>query len=164
MSNAATTAVNALNKFYIRQYPGEVAAWLSELSPKEAVSAIVRIPANMIATVWEKLPSHVARSLLIKLSLTQGRNILMRIDPSDAALALRSLEPELQDQYLEGIEPMLAKELRRLMSYPSDSAGALMDTAIITFKADTSAQQTLKQLRRHRGQVGRHLFIVGEQG
>jgi magnesium transporter len=164
MPNAANTAVNALNKFFIRQYPGEVAVWLSELSPKEAVSAIVRIPVNMIAAVWEKLPTHVARSLLTGLPLEQGRNILMRIDPSDAALALRSLEPELQEQYLERFEPLLSKELRRLMSYPSDSAGALMDPSIITFKADASVHQTLKQLRRHRGKVGRHVFIVDEQG
>ena len=76
MANATTTAVNALNRFFIRQYPGEVAAWLSELSPKEAVGAVVRIPTNMIAAVWEKLPAHVARSLLGNLSLEQGRSIL----------------------------------------------------------------------------------------
>jgi magnesium transporter len=164
MANSTTTAVNALNKFFIRQYPGEVAVWLSELSPKEAAAAIVRIPINMIAAVWEKLPSHVARSLLTGLSLEQGRGILIRIDPSHAALALRSLEPELREQYLERIEPLLAKELRRLMSYPPDSAGALMDPAVITFPADAAAQQTLKQLRRFRGRVGRHIFIVDEQG
>ena len=164
MANATTTAVNALNKFFIRQYPGEVAAWLSELSPKEAAAAIVRIPVNMIAAVWEKLPSHVARSLLTGLSIEQGRGILIRIDPSHAALALRSLEPELREQYLERIEPLLAKELRRLMNYPPDSAGALMDPAVITFQADAAAQQTLKQLRRYRGSVGRHVFIVDEQG
>lgn len=164
MDNATTTAVNALNKFFIRQYPGEVADWLSELSPKEAVAAIVRIPVNMIAAVWEKLPPHVARSLLTNLSIEQGRNVLMRIDPSYAALALRNLEPELREHYLERIEPMLGKELRRLMSYPPDSAGALMDPAIITFRGDAVVQQTLKKLRRFRGNVGRFVFIVNEQG
>jgi magnesium transporter len=39
-----------------------------------------------------------------------------------------------------------------------------MDPAIVTFKADATAQQTLRQLRRHRGNVGRHIFIVDEQG
>lgn len=164
MANATTTAVNALNRFFIRQYPGEVAAWLSELSPKEAVNAVGRIPSNMIAAVWEKLPTHVARSLLNNLSLEQGRSILMRVDPSHAALVLRSLEPELREHYLERIEPLLAKELLRLMNYPPDSAGALMDPAIITFKADAAAQQTLRQLRRHRGSIGRHIFVVDEHG
>ena len=164
MATSATTAVNALNRFFIRQYPGEVAGWLSELSPKEAVAAAVRIPANMISSVWEKLPTHVARSLLGSLSLEQGRNILTRVDPSYAALVLRSLEPELRDQYLQRLEPMLSKELLRLMNYPADSAGALMDPAIITFKSDSTAQQTLKQLRRQRGRVGRHIYIINEQG
>lgn len=164
MANATTTAVNALNRFFIRQYPGEVAAWLSDLSPKEAVGAVVRIPANMIAAVWEKLPVHVARSLLGNLSLEQGRGILMRVDPSHAALVLRSLEPALRDRYVEILEPLLAKELLRLMDYPLDSAGALMDPAIVAFKGDAVAQQALKQMRRHRGHVGRHIFIVDEQG
>jgi magnesium transporter len=147
MANAATTAVNTLNRFFIRQYPGEVAEWLSELSPKEAVSAVVRIPGGMISTVWEKLPPHVARSLLGNLPLEQGRGILMRID-----------------RYLERVEPLLAKELLRLMNYPPDSAGALMDPAIVTFKSDATAQQTLRQLRRYRGSTGRHVFIVDDQG
>jgi len=163
MPNAAT-AVNALNKVFIRQYPGEVAAWLSELSPSEAVAAVLRIPANMIAAIWGRLPAHVARSLLTSLPLDQGRDILTRIDPSDAAPALRSLEAGLRENYLERLEPLLARELRRLMDYPPDSAGALMDPAIITFQADAGAQQTLKQLRRHRGSVGRHVFIVDEHG
>jgi magnesium transporter len=164
MSNSATTAVTALNKVFIRQYPGEVAAWLSEMSTRDAVAAIVRIPVNMIAAVWEKLPIHVARSLLISLNLEQGCNILMRIDPSDAALALRSLEPELREHYLERIEPMLGKELRRLLNYPHDSAGALMDPNVITFKSDVAAQQALKHLRRHRGSAARHIFVVDEHG
>jgi len=165
MPIAAATAVNALNKFFIRQYPGEVAAWLSDLSPNEAVAAIVRIPINTVGAVWEKLPTHVTRSLLTNLSLEQGRSILMRIDPSHAALALRSLDSELREQYLERIEPLLAKELRRLMDYPPDSAGALMDPAVISFKADATAQQTLKQLRRYRATGGRFVvFIVDEQG
>jgi magnesium transporter len=164
MANAATTAVNTLNRFFIRQYPGEVAEWLSELSPKEAVIAIVRIPTNLIAAVWEKLPPHVARSLLNNLSLEQGRSILMRVDPAQAALTLRSLEPELREHYLEKLEPLLAKELLRLMNYPPDSAGALMDPAVITFRDDAMAQLTLRQLRRHQGKVGRHIFIVDEHG
>ena len=164
MANATTTAVTALNRFFIRQYPGEVAAWLSELSPKEAVGAIIRIPANMIAAVWEKLPVHVGRSLLGNLSLEQGRGILTHVDPYHAAQILRSLEPTLREQYLEKLEPLLAKEMLRLMNYPLDSAGALMDPAIVTFKGDAVAQQTLKQLRRHHAKVGRHIFIVDEQG
>ena len=163
MPNAAT-AVNALNKVFIRQYPGEIAAWLSDLSQKEAVAAVTRIPANMIAAIWGRLPAHVTRSLLTNLPLEQGRDILMRIDPSDAALTLRSLEAELRENYLERIEPLFARELRRLMSYPADSAGALMNPAIITFQADAGVQQTLKQLRRHRGSVGRHVFVVDEHG
>lgn len=164
MNNNASVAVNALNKYYVRQYPGEVAAWISELTPGEAVAAIVRVPVNMIAAVWQKLPAHVARSLLSNLSLEQGRSILMRIDPANAALALRNLEPESSETYLQRLEPMLAKELRRLMQYPSNSAGALMDPAIMTFHSDANAQQALRQLRRYRGSVGKYIFIIDEQG
>jgi len=164
MANAATTAVNVLNRFYIRQYPGEVAEWLSSLPPREAVSAVVRIPANMTAAIWDKLPVHVALSMLDNLSLQQGRNILIHIDPARAALILRGVESERRAHYLEGIEPLLAKELQRLMQYPPDSAGALMDPAIITFRDDAMVQQALRLLRRHRGAVSRHIFVVDEQG
>jgi magnesium transporter len=164
MNNTAATAVNALNKVFIRQYPGEVAEWLSELPGREAVAALLRIPVNQLAAVWEKLPPHVGRSLLTQVNLEQARHILSRIDPADAASTLRSLDDERRDQYLERLDPMLGKELRRLMQYPPDSAGALMDTGIITFKGDAPAHSTLRQLRRHRNQVGRQVFIVDDEG
>jgi magnesium transporter len=164
MSNAAATAVNALNKVFIRQYPGEVAEWLGDLPAREATAAVLRIPVNHLAAVWEKLPPHVARSLLTEINLEQARHLLSRIDPADAASALRSLDPERRDQYLERLDPLLGKELQRLMHYPPDSAGALMDAGVITFKGNAPAQATLRQLRRHRDQVGREVFIVDDEG
>lgn len=164
MSSAANTAVNALNKVFIRQYPGEVAEWLSDLPAREAMAALLRIPVNNLAAVWEKLPPHVARTLLTQMNLEQARQVLSRIDPADAAAALRSLDEERRQEYLERLEPMLAKELRRLMQYPPDSAGALMDTGIITFKRDAPVHAALRQLRRYRDQVGRQIFIVDDEG
>lgn len=164
MSNAASTAVNALNKVFIRRYPGEVAEWLSDLPAREATAAVLRIPVNNLAAVWEKLPPHVARSLLTEVNLEQARHILSRIDPADAAAALRSLDNERRTQYLERLDPMLGKELRRLMQYPPDSAGALMDTGVITFRAAAPVHTTLRQLRRHRNQVGREVFVVDDEG
>jgi magnesium transporter len=164
MSNAAATAVNALNKVFIRQYPGEVAEWLGDLPAREASAAVLRIPVNHLAAVWEKLPPHVGRSLLTEINLEQARHLLSRIDPADAASALRSLDPERRDQFLERLDPMLGKELRRLLQYPPDSAGALMDAGVITFKGDAPVQVALRQLRRYRNQVGRQVFIVDDQG
>jgi magnesium transporter len=64
---------------------------------------------------------------------------------------------------LSRLDPSIAKELRRLMEYPEETAGRLMDTRIMTFRETMTAGDALAMLRQKRLQTARSMFIVDDQ-
>ena len=163
MSSAAT-AIEALNRHYLQQHPGEVAEWLSELSARRAAAFIEGLTPDQLIAVWDRLPFHVAHALFTRLPMERAALILSRADPSRAAQHLRALEAEQRAAYLQNIEGGLAKELRRLMEYPPDTAGAIMDPVVPSFRAHHNAQDTLKYLRRYRGANTRSVLVADDDG
>src|SRR3569833_2507169 len=147
MSTAAT-AVQELYRHYLRRHPDEVAEWLSELSSRRALAVLGKMPDPLLLHVWSKLPFHVAHALFAKLPASRATLLLARGDPGQAAQTLRALDVEQRETYLCDIQAPLAKDLRRLLDYPPDSAGALMHPVVATFRAQQSAQEVLKYLRR----------------
>src|SRR3569623_2071646 len=150
--SAASAAIQELNRHYLRQHPDEVAEWLSELSLRRALEAVTSMPDALFLTVWAKLPPQVAAL------------ILSRGDPTLAAQSLRGLDLDQRERYLQHIEPGLAQDLRRLLAYPPDRAGAIMDPVVATFRPHHYARDVLKQLRRFRGIATRSVLVVDDDG
>lgn len=160
----SATAVQELNRHYLHHHPDEVAQWLSERSPRRALAALEKMPDSLFLNVWTRLPFHVAHLLFTRLPEARATLVLARGDPSQATRLLRALGPERREQYLQRVESVPAKDLRRLLAYPSDSAGALMDPVVATFRPHQTAQQVLKYLKRFRGAASRNVLVVDENG
>lgn len=164
MGHTASAAIQELNRHYLRQHPDEVAEWLGELPARRALAALTQLPEPHLLQVWAKLPFHIAHVLFERLPLPRAAAILTRGDPAQAAQLLRALGDERRAAYLRELEPGVAKDLLRLLSYPHDSAGALMDPVVATFRAHQSAQQVLKYLRRFRNAATRNVLVVDDDG
>jgi magnesium transporter len=52
-----------------------------------------------------------------------------------------------RDTLLTQLEPKVANEIREILSYPSDTAGALMDPRITAFGEDITVDEALKKMR-----------------
>ena len=162
--SAAATALRELYRHYLRRHPDEVAEWLSEISSRRALAALEQMPDPLVLRVWSKLPFHVAHALFTKLPPARATLLLTRGDPVQAAQTLRALDVEQREAYLREIDTALAQDLRRLLDYPPDSAGALMHPVVATFRARQSAQEVLKYLRRFRGAATRDVIVVDDEG
>ena len=75
---------------------------------------------------------------------------------------LASLEHEERAAALLTLNPAVRAEIERLMKYPDDSAGRLMDARITHFRGSFTVDQTLALLRRQRNQATRSLFLIDE--
>src|SRR3569623_229186 len=162
--SAASAAIQELNRHYLRQHPDEVAEWLSELSLRRALEAVTKMPYALFLNVWAKLPPHVAHALYVQLPPPRAAQIQSRGDPTQAAQSLRGLDPDQREHYLQHIEPDLAQDFRRLLAYPPDSAGAIMDPVVAPFRTHHNARDVLKQLRRFRGIATRSVLVVAADG
>lgn len=144
----------------IRRYPAEATQRLEDLPIAEILAILAALPVDDTLGVWERLSPEVGRQLLKEMDEQLATMVIDRLDPACSALLLRGLEGEHSERLLGRLAPPVAAELRRVLAYPPDCAGALMDSRIFYFHPDMSVNEALAKLRGQRQRGFRLVFIV----
>lgn len=162
MADPAGVAIEALNRRFLLDHPWRAAQQIEAMPASEAAAALASQPAAVLAPVATRLTPNVAAAVTGKLPRELARALLAELLPNDALRILNLLEDELRDALLDELDAAVSGEIRRLMRYPDDCAGRLMDTRIAHFRGSATAEQTLNQLRAARSRTTRSLFLVDD--
>ena len=112
-------------------------------------------------TLWA--PDRAAR-IIGALGEESIRRVVPLLSPSRASALLRRLDDAQRDRCLAALDEALAGELRELATYPSDTAGALMDPRVTSFRAEATAREVIQRLRRFRNRRIQDVFVVSDDG
>jgi len=74
-------------------------------------------------------------------------SIVSELDPDDAADVLSELPEEERAELLESIPPAESAEIKELLSYSEDSAGGIMDPAVISVSEDATVAEAVNKIR-----------------
>ena len=69
------------------------------------------------------------------------------MSPDEAADLLAELPKERSEELLDLMQDEDAEDVRKLLTYPEDSAGGIMTTEFVTVPPDVTAEQTISILR-----------------
>lgn len=168
MAQAATTKqrdpAELLVERYLDRFPGEAVDVLGTLPPEELKSFLESLEPARAAGVLEKLSELTASDCLVTLDEAAWSRIAPKMDPYRAALIISRLAPEQRETLLEGLESALADEIRELMSYPSDTAGALMDTRVLSFRPRDTVKDVLARLGTWHRRDTRYVLVTSNDG
>jgi magnesium transporter len=154
----------ALRREAVQLYP-EQAAGLLESHPVAATAALLAgEPPAAAAAVLQALSPEIASRVLGALDDRAFAAITACADPARVAPALARLEESERGKRLALLHPRQAAELVELMSYPPESAGALMDRRVTTFRSGTTAAAALDRLRSLREREFDDVFLVDAEG
>lgn len=162
MEATTSAAIVALNRRFLLDYPHIAAQRIEAMLPDEAAEALRAHDANTLVPVMLRLSPEVAAQLLANFEQATVARLLTELSPGDAARILASLEESGRKNYLGWLEESAAREIRRALEYPADSAGHLMETRIAQFRGSSTVGETLARLRKARAQTTRSLFIVDD--
>jgi magnesium transporter len=160
MSAELDTAVAALNRRFLLDFPRLAATRLEELSTDEAVEALQTQDPHVLVPVMSCLAPDVATDILLDLPAELSARILAEMSPNDAAKLMSRLDYEARERHLAMLGEPIAAEIRRLLAYPPDSAGGLMETRVAHFRESATVEATLERLRKDRPRTSRSIFIV----
>ena len=158
--NSATTIVNSA---YCRRFPDEVAEYLAALPPDHAWAPLQDVAVKDAVAVWEQLPTDIAEAILAQADTTYLGELFRLLDPVYAASLLRRADPQLRTRVQARLAPAVAQDLERLMGFPDNSAGGLMDPRTVTLRGDMTARDALERLRRNKPRFTHHLFVVDRE-
>ena len=129
----------------------DVAEICGELTQEEVLKLLRALPDEFAGGVLERLPDETRNSAFEQLKPAEAATLLAEMAPDDRADALQSLEMPLQEKLLaelETVEPEAAEEVRELVAYPEDSAGAIMTTAFVGIAPETKVWQAIDEVRK----------------
>ena len=120
--------------------PAVSAAVIEHLSASENAEMFARQTAGVAALVLERMLPSAAARVIAELGERAG-GVLAQMAPARAAIALRWLPEEERESALATVGGRAGRELRDSLSYPDNSAGALMDPRVnLARSSDTAAE------------------------
>jgi magnesium transporter len=147
---------------------------VNSLHPAEVAQLLESLPPAQRDVVWEFVEPDAEGEVLVELSEHVRADLIRAMNPDELVAATEGLQvddladlvadlPEnVTQQLLKSMDLADRERLNRVLAWPEDSAGGLMNTDTISLRADASVEVVLRYLRM-RGELPERtdsLFIV----
>jgi CBS domain-containing protein len=148
-----------------RLLPADLAALLEDLGRQERRELLDVVEPAAAADALESMHPDKRRQLLTETGPPRAADLIALMEPDEAARALRGLPRQQRDQLLAAMFDDKAEALRSVMSFGPDTAGGVMNTAlVIASVADTVEHvRILLRIKRHVADLDA-VVVVDEQG
>lgn len=136
-----------------RLHPADVADILEELSRDEQKAVIESLDEETAAQALSEIPTRMQAALLESIPAEKASDIIEEMPPDEAADVLQEMPPETSAELLAGMESSEAKDVRGLLGFEEDTAGAMMTTDFIAIDASAPVERVIEALRSFEGTV-----------
>lgn len=128
-------------------HPGESARLLEALTPKDRTQLWGGLDAQTQGDILAELSDDVAEQLLQEMDNTSIVSSTEGMDVDDLADIVPSLPEGALHNLLLTLDQQHRDHLKKVLSYPEDSAGGLMNIDIITVRPDVDVRTVIRYLR-----------------
>ena len=132
---------------------------LSEMTPSELAYVIESSPPHERKIIWDLIQLDTEGEVLGELDESLREDLLAGMNPEEISAAISDLEVDDLADILQTLPEKITDEVLSLMNsrdrgrvekildYPEESAGGLMNTDVITVRAENSIELVMRYLR-----------------
>ncbi|MGH9325363.1 MAG: magnesium transporter MgtE N-terminal domain-containing protein [Terriglobia bacterium] len=147
-------------------HPADIADILEVLSREEQKAVIESLDDETAAQAISEIPTRMQAVLLESIPTEKAADIVEEMPPDEAADVLHEMQPETSAELLAGMETDEAKEVRGLLGFEEDTAGALMTTEYVMVEELGTVESAVEALQRFEGPAEsvHQIFLADETG
>jgi len=154
---------------YLKTLPtDELRRGMAQLSEEEQQEVIQLLRPEDAADLIDDLPDEHAADVLEDIPPECAAAIIEELDSDDRADVLAEMEDEEVEAILKALPAEDADETRRLLSYPSDTAGGVMVTEFIAYPLKTTVDKIFEDLKRNREKYSyynlQYFYVIDKAG
>jgi magnesium transporter len=159
---ADPTPTDVLARTLAERYPFEAARLIEGARVHHAAAYLESLPENVAVDVLRRVNAYMGTRLMDAVEPQTAARFLELLTPHRAAALVSRLSPARVDRILQHSDPQYGAELKALASYPSNTAGSLMDPRVNSFAGETRTRDVIRQLRTLRQKRIQDVFVVDE--
>jgi magnesium transporter len=136
-----------------RLHPADIADILEDLSRDEQRSVIEALDHETAAQAISEIPTSMQAQLLQSIPVEKAADIVDEMAPDEAADVLQELPPETSAKLLADMEKEGAQEVKELLGFEEDTAGALMTTHYVALDASATVEKVIETMKEFEGSL-----------
>ena len=138
----------AVQEYAEETHPADIAEQLAESDPEDIDSVLKALDPETAALVFSHFPETAQIGVLDILGRADCAALFSEMPPDDRAQLYRHLPDELQERVMPALARAEREDIRRLASYPEDTAGSIMTSDYATLSPDITAGEAVERLRQ----------------
>jgi len=128
-------------------HPGEIALLLEAIKPKDRTLIWPGIEVSIQGEVLKEVNEDVQSQLIDEMSVEDLVKATEKLDTDDLADIVPNLPESAVHSLLLTLDYKHREHLNKVLTYPEDSAGGLMNTDFITVRPDVTISAVIRYLR-----------------
>ena len=128
-------------------HPADLAEIISDLTRAESGKLLESLDAKTVADTLEEVEPEFQASLVETMPDEKVADVLEEMAPDEAADLLAELPQDRSQELLNLMEDEEAEDVRKLLTYPDNSAGGIMTTEFFAVGPNLTAEQVITILR-----------------
>ena len=128
--------------------PGDAADVLEQLTEEDAAGLLAELEPEDVADILEQISPELAAELVEEVPIEELTAAVSEMTGEAAADLLGELDDEVTESVLSLLDDEAEAEIRRLLIYPSDTAGGLMTTEVAALPVGLTAGEAIERIRQ----------------
>jgi magnesium transporter len=148
LHEAGTMRLKVPSEKIAELHPADLAEIISDLTRPEGEKLLETLDVQTVADTLEEVEPDFQASLLQTMSNEKVADVLEEMAPDEAADLLAELPEDRSEALLKLMKREEADDVRKLLTFPVDSAGGLMNTEFFTVPPNLTASAVITALRK----------------
>ena len=127
--------------------PQDLATLLEELPTQEQLVVFRLLGKEAAAAAFVELPQECKQAIVEGYTDRELADILNELYLDDTVDLIEEMPANIVRRILRASDPANRQDINRLLHYPKDSAGTIMTTEYVRFRADMTVEEALEHIR-----------------